>query len=548
MNRQQGNTQGRRRDRGNVAAKESVHGILTEAVRTHQAGRLDEAAGLYDQILKTRPRHPDALHLRGLVAHQQGHRERALALVRKAIAIGSRNAAYRNTLGNVLLALDNVADAEASFRRAVALDPELAEAHNNLGNALLRLDRADEAVDCYQRALEIRPGYAEAHCNLGSALRNQGRLEQAQACYEKALAINPDYPTALSNLGQTLHEQARYSEALEYLDRAVSLDPAHADAHANRAVLLLLLGRFAEGWAEYEWRWKVAGFTTERRDFSRPRWDGADLGGRTVLLHAEQGLGSAIQFVRYAPVVAARNGTVILECQKPLVRLFSSLTIGEASPVAPPVAKVVARGDTLPPFDVQAPLMSLPALLGTEIESVPRDIPYLTAEPAAARAWSDRLGSFAGRRVGLAWAGNPRHVNDRNRSMPASCLQPLLDAVGTSFFSLQKGSAAEDLGGFADSVVHDLAPEIDDFADTAAIIANLDLVISVDTAVAHLAGALGRAVWLLVPFVGEWRWLLDREDTPWYPTMRLFRQKVPGDWGEVVERVVEALRIFAEER
>ncbi len=521
-----------------------LHATLLEAVRCHRAGRLSEATELYDRILKSDPKHPDALHLRGLVADQQGDHERALALVRKAIGFAPGNAAYRNTLGNVLLALDNAEHAEASFRRAVDLDPGLAEAHNNLGNALLRLDRADEAVGCYRRALEIRPRYAEAHCNLGSALRKQGRLEQAQACYEKALAINPEYVTALSNLGQTLHERALYREALASLDKAVSLDPAHADAHANRAVLLLLLGRFAEGWAEYEWRWKVAGFTTERRDFPQPRWDGSDLDGRTVLLHAEQGLGSAIQFVRYAPLVAARNGTVVVECQKPLLRLFSGLTIGEA----PPVARVVARGDALPHFDVQAPLMSLPALLGTEIGSIPRKTPYLAAEPAAYAACRDRLGPFPGPRVGLAWAGNPRHVNDHNRSMPASCLRPLLRAGGATFFSLQMGSAAKDLDELAGGAVHDLSPEINDFADTAAIIANLDLVISVDTAVAHLAGALGRPVWLLLPFVGEWRWLLDREDSPWYPTMRLFRQKAPGDWSGVVERVAEALPKVAEIR
>jgi len=515
-----------------------LHATLIEAVTCHRAGRLSEAAELYDRILKSDSKHPDALHLRGLVAHQQGDHERALAMVRKAIGSGRGNAAYRNTLGNVLLALDSAEHAEASFRRAVDLDPGLAEGHNNLGNALLRLGRADEAVGCYRRALEIRPGYAEADCNLGSALRKQGRLEQAQACYEKALEINPEYVTALSNLGQTLHERALYREALASLDKAVSLDPAHADAHANRAVLLLLLGRFAEGWAEYEWRWKVAGFTTERRDFPQPRWDGSDLDGQTILLHAEQGLGSAIQFVRYAPLVAARNGTVVVECQKPLLRLFSSLTIGEA----PPVARVVARGDALPHFDVQAPLMSLPTLLGTEIDSIPRKTPYLTAEPAAAAAWRDRLGQFPKPRVGLAWAGNPRHVNDHNRSMPASCLRPLLRAGGATFFSLQMGSAAKDLDELVGGAVHDLSPEITDFADTAAIIANLDLVISVDTAVAHLAGALGWPVWLVLPFVGEWRWLLDREDSPWYPTMRLFRQMALGDWSGVVERVAEALR------
>lgn len=529
-----------RRQRGH-SAPPSPHGQLAEAVRYHQAGRLEEAARLYDQVLKSSPRHPDALHLSGLIAYQKGQHDRAQSLIGKAIEISPENPAYSNNLGNVFFALHRFDEARALFRRATELKPDYAEAHNNLGNVSQKMGQWDDAVAAYERALSSRPRYAEAHCNLGSALRKQGRLDEARAAYQRALECKPDYATAFSNLALVLHEQARYDEALPFYDKALALDPNHAEAHANRAVHLLLLGRFEEGWKEYEWRWKVDGFTTSARDLGRPLWDGSELTGETILLHAEQGMGSAIQFVRYVSMVAARGGQVMLECPRPLFGLFSSLT--EGSPA--PVKRVVVRGEPLPAFDVQAPLMSLPRLFGTTVDTIPGAVPYLGADPAAAAAWRDRMG-LADRPwdrpwVGVVWTGNPRHVNDLNRSMPTSFLTPLLQSGDAAFFSLQVGAAAEDSATLSSERIHDLAPEIGDFADTAAIIANLDLVISVDTAVAHLAGAMGRPTWLLLPHVPEWRWLLHRDDTPWYPNMRLFRQKAPGDWSELVERVIMAL-------
>ncbi len=525
------------RQRGH-SAPSSPHGQLAEAVRHHQAGRLEEAARLYDQILKSSPRHPDALHLSGLAAYQKGQHDRAEALIGKAIEICPENPAYSNNLGNVLFALHRFEEARALFLRATELKPDYAEAHNNFGNALQKLSRWNDAIAAYERALRSRPRYAEAHCNLGSALRKQGRLEEAQASYRRALECKPDYATAFSNLALVLHDQARYEEALPYYDKALALDPNHAEAHANRAVLLLLLGRCAEGWEEYEWRWKVDGFTTSPRDLGRPLWDGSELRGETILLHAEQGMGSAIQFVRYVSIVAARGGQVLLECPRPLFGLFSSLTQGSPAPVR----RLIVRGEPLPTFEIHAPLMSLPAILGTTVDTIPGAAPYLRADPAAAAAWRDGMEPAGARPwVGVAWAGNPRHVNDRNRSMPASHLSPLLQTADASFFGLQVGAGTEDGAQLDSERIHDLGPEIGNFADTAAIVANLDLVISVDTAVAHLAGAMGRPTWLLLPHVPEWRWLLDRDDTPWYPTMRLFRQRAPGDWSELVERVTAAL-------
>ena len=523
----------------------SPHARLVEAVRHHQAGRLEEAERIYDQILKSSPRHPDALHLMGLIAHRKGDHQRAESLIGKAIELGSNNPAYTNSLGNVVLALDRVPEAAALFRRATELKPDYAEAHNNLGNALQRLGQWDDAIAAYEHALRARARYAEAHCNLGSALRKQGRLDEAEHSYHRALECKPDYATAFNNLALVLHEQARYEEALPHYDKALALEPNYAEAHANRAVLLLLLGRFAEGWDEYEWRWKVDGFTTSPRDHGRPQWDGSDLNGEPILLHAEQGLGSAIQFVRYVFKVAERGGQVLLECPRPLFGLFSSLAAGSPAPVS----RVIVRGEPPPAFHVHAPLMSLPRILGTTVDTIPDTVPYLDADPAAAAAWRDRMGPAAGRpRIGLVWAGNPRHMNDRNRSMPASFLAPLLENAGAAFYGLQVGASDRDMDALPAGRIRDMAAEIGDFADTAAIVANLDLVISVDTAVAHLAGAMGRPTWLLVPHVPEWRWLLDRDDTPWYPTMRLFRQSARGDWTELMDRVAAALAAFEPDR
>lgn len=517
------------------AAGRDVQARLGEAVAAHRRGRLDVAAGLYREILHKAPGHPDALHLLGLVAHQKGDQGEAIRLIERAAKVNPANAAYANSLGLALLARGQPDEAEASFVRAIARDPALAEAHNNLGNARLRRSDVAGAVEAYGRAIALRPAYAEAHANLAAALRRAGDLASAQGAAERALTLRPDYVGALCTLGLIRHEQGDYDAALATYDRALVLDPEHATTRANRATLLLLLGRMEEGWREYEWRWRAYGFTTPARDFAKPAWDGSDLAVRTLLVHAEQGLGSAIQFVRYVPLVAGRSGRVILECQPPLFRLFASL-VGAAP------ATIVRKGEALPDFAVHAPLMSLPRLLGTTLESIPSAVPYLAAEADLRALWRERLARLGRPRVGLVWAGNPNHHNDRNRSLPARLLGPLLAVPGVSFVDLQVGEAAAERADLPEPALASPGGEIADFADTAAIISELDLVISVDTAVAHLAGALAKTVWLLLPFVGEWRWLRGRGDSPWYPTMRLFRQERPGDWPGVIAAAGEALR------
>jgi tetratricopeptide (TPR) repeat protein len=517
--------------------------MLAQAVQAHRAGRLDEAAALYRRILATQPRHADALHLSGQIAESKGDHATALAFIAQAIAANGHIAAFHVSEGVVLLALGRLDEARRALQRALCLDRDSAEAHNVLGNVLLRLGERDASLACYRRALALRPHYVEARNNLGSALRALGRLDEAESQLRRALELRPGYAAGLANLGLVLQEQGRYREALDAYDRAVASDPAHATAHGNRAMLLLLLGRLREGFAEYEWRWRMPGFATPRREFAQPMWTGDALAGRTLLVHAEQGLGSAIHFARYVERAAA-GGRVLLECRRPLQRLF---TQSLAQPGGP-AAGVVVKGEELPPFDCHAPLMSLPYLLATTLDSIPAQVPYLTARPDDAAAWRERLAGSRRPRIGLVWAGDANHENDHNRSMAAQFLAPLVADAPAVFFSLQVPARGELSAAFPPGSVADLAPALADFADTAAVVANLDLVISVDTAVAHLAGALAHPVWLLLPFVPEWRWLLDREDSPWYPTMRLFRQRKVGDWGGLVDHLTGVLRGWCREQ
>jgi tetratricopeptide (TPR) repeat protein len=525
-------------------AAEGSRRMLAEAVQAHRAGRLDEAAALYRRILTVQPRHADVLHLSGQIAESNGDHATALAFIARAIAANGHITAFHVSEGIVLLALGRLDEARRALQRALRLDRDSAEAHNVLGNVLQRLGERDASLASYGRALALRPRYAEAHNNLGSALRALGRLDEAESELHRAVELRPGYAAALANLGLVLQEQGRYGEALDGYDRALASDPAHATAHGNRAMLLLLLGRLREGFAEYEWRWRMPGFATPRREFPQPLWNGGALAGRTLFVHAEQGLGSAIQFARYAGLAAARGGRVFLECRRPLRRLFAQSLARPGGPAA----GVVVKGEELPPFDCHAPLMSLPHLLGTTLDTIPGEVPYLTARREDVAAWRERLAGAPRPRIGLVWAGDANHENDHNRSMPAHFLAPLVADAPAGFFSLQVPARGELSAVFPAGRVADLAPTLADFADTAAVVANLDLVISVDTAVAHLAGALARPVWLLLPRVPEWRWLLDREDSPWYPTMRLFRQHEAGDWQGLVDRATRVLRAWCSER
>ena len=511
------------------------------ALQHHQAGRLQEAEQLYRQVLAQQPERADAMHNLGLIAHQVGRNDVAVELIRRAIVLNPNNAEAYNNLGNVLKNKGEFDDAIDAYRRAIALNPNFPEVHSNLGNALKDKGQLEEAIAAYRRAIALRPNYAEAHSNLGNALKERGQLDEAIAAYRRAIALRPNYAEAHNNLGGVLIDQGRLDEAIAAYRRAIAFRPGYPEAHSNLSLSLLTSGDFQQGWEEHEWRWKCKDFSSPRRNFAQGQWDGCPLENRTILLHAEQGAGDAIQFIRYLPLVAQRGGRIIIECHTELQRLFRTMAGSH---------QVMAPTQPMPAFDLHCPLVSLPRVFGTNLGNIPKDVPYLHPDAEDAGRWQHRPGEQAPAvKVGLGWAGNPRHKNDRNRSIKLARLAPLGQLPGVRFFSLQKGAAAAEAKTPPPGMeLVDWTEELKDFADTAALIANLDLVIAVDTAVVHLAGAMGKPVWTLLPFNSDWRWLLERQDSPWYPTMRLFRQPSRGDWDGVMTRVVEALSLWIKNR
>ncbi|MBX3501613.1 MAG: tetratricopeptide repeat protein [Alphaproteobacteria bacterium] len=487
-------------------------------------GRAKEALASHDRAVALRPGDVDAIYGQGNALQALGHFAEALARYDSVLALKDDHAEALSSRGNALRGLGRLEEALASHERSIALKPDNADAQYNRGAVLRALGRPEAALRSHDRALALRPGHARAHASRGNALRDLGRLDEALASYERALALLPDHADTWSDRGTALQGLLRLEESLASYERAIALRPGHVDAHWNRATALLLAGDFARGWREFEWRWRTQ--TTGRPG----SWLGeSSLAGRSILLRSEQGLGDTIQFARFAPDVMALGARVILSVQAPLRRLMASFD---------PEIEVVATSGTA--ADLDCPLMSLPLALGTTLDTIPAPPRYLAAEPDLVAAWRARLPSDARRRVGLAWSGNPSHRNDRNRSLPLAALAPLLD-LDAHFVSLQKDVPERDAATLARLNLMRVDDELRDFADTAGLIEALDLVISVDTSVAHLAGALGKPVWILLPFSPDWRWLTGREDSPWYPSARLFRQTTPGDWADVVRRLGAAL-------
>jgi Flp pilus assembly protein TadD len=477
---------------------------------------------------------------RGFDLHRAGQMDAAEPCYRAALQRRPEFPAAWANLGLLRMAAGALDEAEQHQREALRLDPAFPDAHNGLGLVHYHLGRVAEAENCFRGCLRLWPEHPGATLNLAVALQSRGRLQEAEAVYRDALRLGADAAQVHNNLGVLLRELGRVAEAEANCREALRLRPDMADAQANLAMVLLLTGRWAEAWPYYEARWRIGDLAAARRAFAPPLWTGEQpVAGRTILLHAEQGFGDTLQFCRYAPLVAARGGRVVLEVQPPLVRLLAGLR---------GIAQVVAQGDALPDFDLHCPLMSLPRAFGTTPETVPGNVPYLAADPALADAWRDVLAALPGRRVGLVWAGSGRawlaHAAalDRRRSMRLADMAPLGSVRGCSFVSLQLGPPAAQLNEPPEGLpVYDVADRLGDFADTAALVANLDLVITVDTAVAHLAGALGRPVWLLNRFDSCWRWLLGRDDSLWYPGLRQFRRDGQEDWASVMQRVADAL-------
>ncbi len=391
---------------------------------------------------------------------------------------------------------------------------------------------------CYEQALRLQPDFAEAYNNLGVVRARQGKLNEAIACYEQALQLRPDYAEASNNLGNSLENRGQYDEALACYEQALRLRPDYAEAYWNRTLAWLLRGDWDRGWPAYEERWRYKKVFTPR-PFPQPRWDGSPLNRRTILLHYEQGLGDTLQFIRYAPLVHQRGGRVIVECQPALVPVLAR---------CPGIEQLVAYGLALPAFDVHASLMSLPAIFGTILTTVPDQVPYVFADPELSQYWRAELQPFTGFKVGIAWQGNPNYQNDYYRSLPLAAFEPLAHLPWVQLFSLQKGAGAEQVQTLAGRFsVIDLGKRLDAtagaFMDTAAVMQQLDLVIAPDTAIAHLAGALGVPVWVPLPLAPNWRWLLHRADSPWYPTARLFRQSRVDHWDDVFAHMAAELEI-----
>ncbi|MFQ5618647.1 MAG: tetratricopeptide repeat protein [Rhodospirillales bacterium] len=494
----------------------------------------EEALACFRRAVELKPDFAEAHHNLGRELANQENLDEAAACYRRALELDPALADAHNSLGNVLRHQKKLKEAAACYRRVIGINPNLATAHNNLGKALMGLDRLDKAAASCRRALEIDPEHLGAHGTLADILYEQAELEEAEAGYRRALEIEPDNAGTLHSLGNTLRLLGNVDEAIALYRRAIEIRPDFGNAHFHLGLALLSAGDLDRGWEEHEWRWKrETEQKKKRREFAQPMWDGSRLDGRTILLHAEQGLGDTIHFIRYAPMVAQRGGRVVVECRRLLLRLFRDME---------GIDQLVRKGRDLPPFDVQASLMSLPMIFGTTLETIPGDVGYIRAEGRLVEAWKDRLSGLAGRKVGLCWQGNPKFPRDKWRSIPLKYFAGLLDDPSSTFVNLHKGSGEGQIGecGLGDRIVN-YSAEVKSLADTAAIIENLDLVITSDTSVAHLAGAIGKPVWILLQFAADWRWLLEREDSPWYPTMRLFRQTTRGDWRDVLARVKSAL-------
>jgi Flp pilus assembly protein TadD len=548
---------------------------FTEGWQYHQAGDLRRAEEVYRRILRAEPRDARTWSALGDLCAAGGRLAEAEACLRHVLEVAPGEARVHRRLGKVLLQQGRPVEAEAAYRRCLELAPQDVEALGNLGYALGEQRRPEEAKACYRRALALRPDLAEIHHNLGNLLRDERSFEEAEACYREALRLRPDYAKAHVNRGVALLAAGDLERALRSLEEGVRLQPASAEAHSslatayqtrgrlddalaeyeaairlrpdyaephwNRALQLLLRGDYARGWPEYEWRWRVPSFHSPLPGTSKPRWDGGPLEGRTILLWAEQGLGDTLQFVRYAPLLKARGARVVVQCQPQLVPLLSR---------TPGIDRLLGWDDPAPDGDVWVPFMSVPALVRTTVETIPAEVPYLFADPERVGHWRRQLAAVPGFKVGIAWQGNTQHGWDRHRSVPLAHFEPLARVPGVSLVSLQKGPGSEQLqelaGRFPVLGLGDLVDQAAGaFTDTAAVLRSLDLVISVDTALAHLAGGMAVPGWVPVHVAPDWRWLLGREDSPWYPSLRLFRQAELGNWQGVFRRMADELRKLA---
>jgi tetratricopeptide (TPR) repeat protein len=540
----------------------TIDETLQSAVNHYLAGNLIQAESLCREVLKSQPQNTGALFLSGLICQESnefeqaikfyqealqfdptltsayynlgsvfqenGQSDKAVTYYQKALELDSTLADAWNAMGIIFQKKGQIEEAITHYQKAIALDPDLADAYYNLGKVFWETGQRDGAITYYQKALQLNPNSAEVYNNIGFCLQEKGHYHEALAYFQRAIDLNPNFAEAYYNLALYYHDRNLPDEALKYYRKAIEHKPDFVDAHWNMACALLLAGNFELGWREYEWRWKLKDH--RGRKFPSTLWDGSDISGRTVLLHAEQAFGDTIQFIRYAPLVARCGARVVVQCPKELASLLGKVE---------GVEQVVADSGQLPDFDLQCPLLSLPRVFDTTLENIPVEIPYITADLRLIRQWKARLHcNGSGFKVGLVWTGRTKAKRERGRSCSLALFSALAGFDDVTFYSLQKGEGSEQTKTPPkDMKLIDYTEEVHDFSDTAAFIENLDLVISIDTAVSHLAGALGKTVWTLLPFVPDWRWMLGRDDSPWYPTMRLFRQPLPGDWETVISNI-----------
>ncbi|MBI3545964.1 MAG: tetratricopeptide repeat protein [Gammaproteobacteria bacterium] len=503
--------------------------------------QLDELTAVVEccqRIIAHDPNHAGAHCSSGLAWQGLKRLKEAEAAYREALRLDPRYMRALAQLAGLLREQKRFAEMREMFEAALVHLPQDAFLHYNLGLVLVELGDRQKALDSFQAAIALNPRFAEAHYSLGLQYNVVDNYSSAVIHFERAIALNPNYLDARRALGDTLLRMGQPTEAIACYDRALAVAPNDVMAHGSRAICNLLLGNFKQGWPEYEWRLRHQDMVTAPT--GRPRWRGEPLQGKTIVLLGEQGMGDTVQFVRYARMVKTRGARVLLVCPAPLRGLLADCAGVDA---------IFNSGDYIPAYDYEIPLLSLPGVLGTELDSIPAQVPYLQIRPEAGITAVSEIARHTGvLRVGLVWAGGGLHPNNYRRSCKLAALHELLAVPGVRFFSLQKGTAADELAALPDNGIVDLGPSLNDFADTAAASMALDLVISVDTAVAHVAGALARPVWMLLPFAPDWRWMLNREDSPWYPSMRLFRQSTPGDWSSVSARVATRLTALAQER
>jgi len=500
-----------------------------QALIFHKQGQFAQALALYEEILKSAPKHVDSLHLLGVIACQTQNFRQSVELINRAIEILPNNAAFYSNRGNALQELNQLDDAVESYDCAILLNPDYAEAYSNRGNVLQKLKRLEDAVESHDRALALNPYFADAYFNRGNVFQELNQFDYAIKSYNQAIVLNPEFIDAYYSRGNALKELNHLAAAVESYNQAIALKPDYADAQLNKALALLMDREFDNGWKLYEWRWSNEKAKLRKRNFTQSLWLGKEsLKGKTIFLHSEQGFGDTIQFCRYTKLVAELGARIIIEVEKPLVGLLQDLA---------GVADLLEKGSILPPFDYHCPLMSLPLAFNTNIDSIPYSGKYLRSNKSKLTYWASKLGEKQTLRVGLVWSGNAEYKNDKHRSILLADLIKHLP-LHCQYVSLQKEVREIDKSALNSNanILH-FGDELNDFADTAALCECMDIVISVDTSVAHVSGAIGKETWLLLPFCPDWRWMLDRDDSPWYPSVKLYRQSNIGDWGSAFLKV-----------